>query len=255
MKRIVLKIGTSSITNEDGLSEDKINNIVDLLIDLQDKYEVIFVSSGAVYAGYGKVKLDKSDIINKQVLSAVGQPKLMSIYEHKFDKKNIVLAQVLLTASMFDSRIQTHNALQSINCMIDNHILPIINENDTIDTSELRFGDNDQLSAYVCHHFKASMLIILSDIDGYYDKNPNTHNNAKLIKEVNIIDEKEFEKQPSPNSKFATGGILTKLLSAKFLMENNNSMFLSNGINLQNIRDFLLNDNHIGGTLFKKIGK
>jgi len=87
MKRIVLKIGTSSITNEDGLSEDKINNIVDLLIDLQDKYEVIFVSSGAVYAGYGKVKLDKSDIINKQVLSAVGQPKLMSIYEHKFDKK------------------------------------------------------------------------------------------------------------------------------------------------------------------------
>ena len=135
-------------------------------------------------------------------------------------------------------------ALQSINCMIDNHILPIINENDTIDTSELRFGDNDQLSAYVCHHFKASMLIILSDMDGYYDKNPNTHNNAKLIKEVNIIDEKEFEKQPSPNSKFATGGILTKLLSAKFLMENNNSMFLSNGINLQNIRDFLLNDNH-----------
>ena len=156
---------------------------------------------------------------------------------------------------MFDSRTQTKNALNSINCMLENKILPIINENDNIDTSELRFGDNDQLSAYVCHHFKASLLVILSDIDGYYDKNPNTHNDAKLIKEVNKIDEKEFVKQPSPNSKFATGGILTKLISAKFLMENNHSMFLSNGINLQNIRDFLLENKHTSGTLFKNIGK
>ncbi len=254
MKRIVLKVGTSSITNEDGLCEDKISNIINLLIDLRDKYEVILVSSGAVSAGYSKVKLDRNDLINKQVLSSIGQPKLMSIYKHKLDEKNIVLAQALLTASIFDSRIQTTNALNSINCMLENKILPIINENDNIDTSELRFGDNDQLSAYVCHHFNASLLVILSDIDGYYDKNPNTHSNAKLIKEVNKIDEKEFEKKASPNSEFATGGILTKLISAKFLMENNHSMFLSNGINLQDTRDFLLKDNHLGGTLFKKNG-
>ena len=251
MKRIILKVGTSSITNKNGLCETKINNIVDLLIDLRDKYEVILVSSGAVSAGYSKVELDKNSIINKQVLSAIGQPKLMSFYKQKLDTKNIVLAQILLTASMFDSRMQTSNALASINCMIENDILPIINENDNIDTSELRFGDNDQLSAYVCHHFKASMLVILSDIDGYYDKNPNTHNDAKLIKTVNNVSEKELNEMPSPNSTFATGGILTKLISAKFLMEHNHSMFLSNGINLKNIREFLLRDNHIGGTLFQ----
>ena len=250
MKRIVLKVGTSSISNENGLCDIKLQNIVDLVVDLRVKYEVILVSSGAVSAGYSKIKLDRKNLINKQVLSSIGQAKLMSSYKDKLNKHNIITAQLLLTASIFDSRVQSSHCLDSINCMLENKILAIINENDNIDTSELTFGDNDQLSAYTCHYFNASMLIILSDIDGYYTKNPNLYKDAKLIKQVSKIDKEELNKPPSPNTDFATGGILTKLISADFLMQRNKSMFLTNGISLDDARSFLLDDVHKGGTLF-----
>lgn len=250
MQRIVLKVGTSSLSDANGLSDIKLQNIVNLVVDLRSKYEVILVSSGAVGAGYSKLKLDRSNLINKQVLSSIGQAKLMSSYKEKLNKHNIITAQLLLTASIFDSRVQSGHCLDSINCMLENNVLAIINENDSIDTSELTFGDNDQLSAYSCHYFNASMLIILSDIDGYYTKNPSTNKDAKLIKKVSKIDENELKKPPSPSSKFATGGILTKLISADFLMQRNKSMFLTNGINLDDARSFLLDDVHKGGTLF-----
>jgi glutamate 5-kinase len=130
--------------------------------------------------------------------------------------------------------------------------LPIINENDSVSVKELLFGDNDQLSAHVCYHFNFDMLVILSDIDGYYDKNPKDFSDAKVRKIVNKIQKDELSIQMNPNNEFATGGIVTKLKAAKFLLDNNKKMFLANGFDLRSIREYLLKANHINGTLFSK---
>ncbi len=137
--------------------------------------------------------------------------------------------------------------------ILKNNALPIINENDVTATSELVFGDNDQLAAHVTKYFEADMLVILTDIDGYYDKNPHECDDAVLQKHVSEIYQEDLEMNHTPNSEFATGGIVTKLKAAQFILENNNQMYLSSGFDLTNAYEFLLNDNHIGGTLFKKI--
>ena len=127
-----------------------------------------------------------------------------------------------------------------------------INENDTIATDELAFGDNDQLSAHSTFYFQADILVILSDIQGYFDKNPTIFKDAKIRKIVNKIDEKDLIQEVSPNNQFATGGIVTKLRAAKFLMDNNLPMFLTSGFDLSGIKDFLLLGKHNSGTLFIK---
>jgi glutamate 5-kinase len=116
----------------------------------------------------------------------------------------------------------------------------------------LLFGDNDQLSAHVCYHFDADLLVILSDIDGYYDKNPKDFKDAKIRKIVNHIKDEELQLEYNPNNEFATGGIVTKLKAANFLLENNKQMFLANGFDLSDIKEYLLNNNHEKGTLFCK---
>ncbi len=120
-----------------------------------------------------------------------------------------------------------------------------------ISTEEL-IGDNDQLAAYVTHYFKADMLSILTDIDGYYNKNPREFNDAKILKVVNEISEEELNKKPTANSKFATGGIVTKLKAADFLMQKNIPMYLTSGFDLKNAYEFLVDNIHISGTIFKK---
>jgi glutamate 5-kinase len=129
--------------------------------------------------------------------------------------------------------------------------VPIINENDVTATEELVFGDNDRLSAHVTYHFDADMLVILSDIDGYYDKDPNKFSNAVMFKEHSFLDEATLLQEHSANNEFATGGIVTKLQSAQFLLENGKEMFLASGFNLSDIKSFLLNGIQKGGTLFR----
>jgi len=250
LNRIVLKVGTSTITNRGCLDLEKMKNIVKLIYDLQNKYEVILVSSGAVGLGYKQLNLDKNIIENKQVLATIGQPILMANYKREFRQYDILVGQLLLTMSDFNSRKRSNYALRTINLMLKNKVIPIINENDTTDISEL-FGDNDQLSAYVCHYFKASLLVLLSDIDGYYDANPHKNKNAKIIKTIYKIDENQLKENPSANNEFATGGILTKLLAGKFLLDKKHNMFLSSGLLLDDVRSFLIDDNHIGGSLFQ----
>ena len=252
MKRIVIKVGSHVLGEEDGLSLERIYNLCEFLAKLKKQYEVILVSSGAVSAGWLKLKLDKSILENKQAMSAVGQPYLMSIYARKFKKFGIYTAQVLLSADDFDSRRKTKHARSAIETLLKNDVLPIINENDTTTIKELVFGDNDQLSAHVTYYFDADLLVILSDIDAYYDKNPHQYSDAKPRKIVHKIDKKDLECEHTPNSSFATGGIVTKLKAADFLLENDRQMFLSSGFDLSDIKSYLLENEHKGGTLFCK---
>ena len=254
MKRLVITVGTAVLTEDNKkLALDRIQNLVKLIAKLKNEknLEVILVSSGAVGAGYTVLQLDKKILANKQALAAIGQPKLMKTYQEMFEEYGITAAQMLFIADDFDSRKRSKNAKNVMENLLKNKILPIINENDVIATEEL-IGDNDQLAAYITHYFKADMLAILTDIDGYYDKNPREFSDAKLQKIVNEISQEELEKVPSANSKFATGGIVTKLKAADFLMQKNIPMYLSSGFDLTNAYDFLVENNHNSGTIFKK---
>lgn len=215
------------------------------------KYELILVSSGAVGAGNTKLQLDKTQIANRQALAAIGQPLLMKHYKKRFHDYDINCAQMLLIENDFDSRKRTKNAQKVMEILLSNNVIPIINENDVIANDELLFGDNDQLAAHVAYYFNADLLVILSDIDGYYDKNPREYEDAKMQKIVTNIEESQLQMVHTPNSEFATGGIVTKLKAANFLINRNIPMFMSSGFDLTNAYDFLLNDNHISGTLFK----
>ncbi|MCT7504651.1 glutamate 5-kinase [Aliarcobacter cryaerophilus] len=253
MKRLVIKVGTAVLTQGEELALQRMKNLVNLISTLKNdkNLEVILVSSGAVGAGYTELKLDKTVLANKQTLAAIGQPKLMKTYQEMFQEFGITVAQMLFIADDFDSRKRSKNAKNVMEILLQNNVIPIINENDVIATEEL-IGDNDQLAAYITHYFKADMLVILTDIDGYYDKNPREFSDAKIQKIINEISQDELEKKPSANSKFATGGIVTKLKAADFLMQKNIPMYLTSGFDLTNAYDFLVENNHKSGTIFKK---
>ncbi|MEO1958251.1 MAG: glutamate 5-kinase [Nautiliaceae bacterium] len=249
MKRLVFKVGTATLY-ENGKLSKRMDRIVELLAKLNKEYEIILVSSGAVGAGYTKCPLDKSKLENKQALAAIGQPLLMREYKERFNKYGIVVAQVLLTAADFDSRKRTENAKKMIEVLLKNKVIPIINENDSVAVDEILFGDNDQLSAYVTYYFDGDILFIISDIDAFYTDNPKLNKDAKPISIVEKIEDEWLKQECNPNDAFATGGIVTKLLAAKFLMERNKPMFLTSGENLEAIEEFL-KGKHIKGTLFK----
>ena len=253
MKRLVIKVGTAVLTQGEELALQRMKNLVNLISTLKNdkNLEVILVSSGAVGAGYTELKLDKTVLANKQTLAAIGQPKLMKTYQEMFEEFGITVAQMLFIADDFDSRKRSKNAKNVMEILLQNNVIPIINENDVIATEEL-IGDNDQLAAYITHYFKADMLVILTDIDGYYDKNPREFSDAKIQKIINEISQDELDKKPSANSKFATGGIVTKLKAADFLMQKEIPMYLTSGFDLTNAYDFLVDNNHKSGTIFKK---
>jgi glutamate 5-kinase len=240
------------LTETTGIAKVRMLNLVSLIAECRKKYEVILVSSGAVAAGYTALKLDRNQHISKKVLASAGQPILMSSYKSKFDIYGVNTSQILLTEDDFDSRVHTKIFQQIIETTLKNSILPIINENDISTTPEQLFGDNDQLSAHVAHYTNADMLIILSDIDGYYDLNPNDNQNAKIRKVVTELKDKELNQSFTPNSKFATGGIVTKLKAADYIIKQNREMFLCSGFDLTTAREFLLDGVHKRGTLFSK---
>lgn len=250
MKRIVLKVGSSVLTEEGEIAKERMFNLISVIVDLRKKYEVILVTSGAVASGYTALKLDKRKQISKKVLAAVGQPILMSSYKKKFDIYDVDTAQILLIEDDFDSRKRTEIFRQIINTSIEKGILPIVNENDISSTPEQLFGDNDQLAARVTHHTDADLLVILSDIDGYYDSNPNDNPQAKILKEVHSLTEEELQASHSPNNEFATGGIVTKLVAADFLLSKGRQMFLCSGFDLTAAKEYLLEGKHNKGTLF-----
>jgi len=250
MKRIVIKVGSSVLTNKTNIAKERMLNLVGLIAEARKKYEVILVTSGAVAAGYTAVQLNKSIPTSKKVLASLGQPILISAYKNLFDIFDVTISQILLTEEDFDSRVHTKIVQDIINRTLKNDILPILNENDISTTPDQLFGDNDQLSAHVAHHTNADLLVILSDIDGYYDSNPKENPKAKIKKIVSEIKDAELEQSHTPNSQFATGGIVTKLKAAQYIMTNDIEMFLCNGYDLSSARDFLINGIHNKGTLF-----
>ena len=251
MERIVIKVGSAVLTENNQIAKERMLNLVTLIAKLKKKYDVVLVSSGAVAAGYSALKLDKTKQIGKKAIAAAGQPILMTSYKKKFDIYNIDTAQILLTEDDFDSRKRTKMFQDIIDAHLKHGILPIVNENDISSTPEQLFGDNDQLSANVAHALGATMLVILSDIDGYYDKNPQTDKDAKLYKVLHELPEGVLQDSATPNNEFATGGIVTKLKAADFILRHKRKMFLSSGFDLSYTEEFLLKGKHTLGTLFE----
>ena len=250
-KRIVVKVGSAVLTQDGNIALKRMKALVDFLAELKKNNEVILVSSGAVAAGYTKLKLDRTILKNKQALASIGQPILMKKYARKFDSHGIVISQVLVTAANLKKQDDIARVKNTVDTLLSNGVIPIVNENDATATEELVVGDNDQLSAYITKDINADVLIILSDIDAYYDCDPRKHSEAKILKIVKNISEDELKKEATPNGIFATGGIVTKLKAANYLLNANIDMFLASGFELDDVRSFMIDNEHKGGTLFK----
>lgn len=240
-KRIVFKFGTNVLRNDDGeISLSRIYSFIEDIAKLQKSgKEVIIVTSGAVGLGAKKLGVDSSDsVVLKQACAAVGQGKLMSIYEDGFDKYSILTAQILLTEEDFSQRIKYLSLNNVLNELLNLKVIPIINQNDTVSTEELEesihnafeicFSDNDKLSAIVASKLDADLLVILSDIDGLFDDNPKENKDAKIIPVVEEITE-EIEKYGMHASKGGRGGMKTKLEAAKVMTRSGGHVIIANG--------------------------
>ena len=254
LNRIVIKVGTSSLTHETGkINIRKIEHLVRVISDLRNKgIEVVLVSSGAVGAGVGKLNLDKkpSDTQSKQALAAIGQATLVSIYDKFFSEYGHNTAQVLLTKFILDEEHHRTNTKNTFNKMFEYGVIPIVNENDVISTYELEFGDNDTLSAYIAQLVDAQLLVLLSDIDGFYNSNPAENPDAEVIPVIEKIDESILALAGDAGSSRGTGGMHTKLKAAEIVTKSGIDMIISNGATPEKIYDIL--EGKSVGTLFTK---
>lgn len=233
IKRIVIKVGTSTLTHESGLLNlIRMEALVRQLADLHNQnYEVILVTSGAVGAGMGKLglKVRPKTIPKKQAAAAVGQGILLHMYEKIFSEYGKTIGQILLTKDDFLNKRRALNAENTFFELLRQGVIPIINENDAVVVDEIKVGDNDTLSALVARLVHADILILLSDIEGLYNDNPTINPKAKLISFVAAIDE-EIEKLASrAGSKLGTGGMVTKITAAKIAIDSGTAMVIANG--------------------------
>ncbi|KRL11590.1 glutamate 5-kinase [Lentilactobacillus otakiensis DSM 19908 = JCM 15040] len=256
--RIVVKVGTSSLIHPNGMVNLKtFDELAYTLSALNNQgKELILVSSGAIGVGLNKMHLKKrpTEIGAQQALAAIGQSELMTLFTQRFDHYLTDIAQVLLTHDIFDYPKSNQFVMNTFDCLLRDNVIPIVNENDTVATDELdhktTFGDNDQLSAIVASHVDADLLIVLSDVDGFYDQNPNKYPDANLISTVNQIDENEFGVAGGTGSRFGTGGMQTKLLAAKRMLDEDRMMVLANGADPRIIFKILAGKSV--GTIFQK---
>jgi glutamate 5-kinase len=233
IKRIVLKIGSSTLTHPQGLINIRaIEQLIKVISDIKNSgKEIIIVSSGAVAVGMGKMGIlhKSSDLPEKQAFAAIGQCELMYLYDKMFSAYHHTVAQILLTIDITQSSERTENVKNTFNRLIDMNVIPVVNENDSVCVEELMIGDNDNLSALVAHMTDADMLIILSDVDGLYTANPNNNPDAKLIKEVDKIDQQIHMLAEDSTSNIGTGGMITKIQAAQYAQENDISTFIISG--------------------------
>lgn len=232
-KKIVLKIGSNVLTGDDGaVNKETLQNIVEQVIGLIEQGKnVIIVSSGAGICGVAAINKwsRRGDINYKQALCAIGQVELMNAYKEFFARHEIHVGQMLLTREDFGDHIRTLNIRNTLFTLVDEGVVPIINENDSVSVEEIKIGDNDTLGALTANLWNADLLIIMSDIDGVYDKNPKDHKNAELIEEVYDIDGLLDEIDSRGKSSFGTGGIVTKIQAASKVNEYGIPMLLVNG--------------------------
>ena len=241
-KRIVIKVGTSSLTYDTGkINIRKIELLAQVISDLcHSGCEVALVTSGAIAVGVGKLGFEErpKEIPEKQAAAAVGQSELMSLYGKFFAEYGKSVSQLLLTKNILDEE-RKENAINAFNTLFKWGVVPIINENDVISTAEIKFGDNDTLSGDVAQLINADLLILLSDIDGLYDKNPAKYEDAKLVPVVSEITDEIMASAGGEGTSRGTGGMVTKLIAAKHAMESGIEMVIANGKNPKIIYDIL----------------
>ncbi|SHP64079.1 glutamate 5-kinase [Mycobacteroides abscessus subsp. abscessus] len=242
-QRIVVKIGSSSLTNSHGgLSKNKIAEHVAALSKLKKEgNEVILISSGAVAAGFSVLGYQTRPvtIAGKQAAAAVGQGLLMQSYFEEFQKEGIVSAQLLLTRNDFSQQEQYNNAYSTLSELLKRGVIPIINENDSVAVDELTFGDNDMLSALVSGLIHADTLIILTDINGLYDGNPRKDPNAKKYNFLPEVTEDVLEVAGGSGSKVGTGGMRSKLEAAKTALSVGVKVFIGKGEGTDKLLDIV----------------
>lgn len=236
--RIVVKVGTSTLTNETGKSDLRsFDRLACVLSDIQNLgYEVILVSSGAIAVGTNKLNMKErpSSMRMKQAAAAIGQCSIMYLYDKFFSDYDKTIAQILLNAEDMEQEEKKDNLINTFNALLEMGIIPIVNENDSVSYTEIEsedrlFGDNDMLSAVVAILCRAKQLIILSDINGLYDADPRLHTNAKLISRIERIDEKIYSLAGGAGSRRGTGGMKTKLQAAELATAQGIDTIITNG--------------------------
>lgn len=255
-KRIVVKIGTSSLTHENGKVDlDKMEKLARVLTDLNNSgKEIILVSSGAIGAGMQRIGRNKrpEDLPLRQATAAIGQAILMKMYQKFFDEYNQVIAQILLTKDVMGDDIKKNNAKNTFETLMELGVIPIINENDCISTAQIegyRFGDNDTLSATVAELVGADLLVLLTDIDGLYTSNPKENRDATLIKEVDEITPEVKALAGGAGSRLGTGGMITKILAAEIAKACGTQTVVASGEHIEILRDIVRGE--AIGTWFK----
>ena len=237
--RIVIKIGTSTLTHSSGhLNIRRVEKLCKIISDIKNAgHEVIMVSSGAIGMGVGKLGLQERprDIPTKQAAAAVGQCELMYTYDKLFSEYNHTVAQLLITGDDVKNQLRHENFSNTLNRLLELGAIPIINENDTVSTDEIVIGDNDTLAAIVSESVRADTLVLLSDIDGLYTADPHTNPDATLIENIAKIDDSILALAGGSSSKQGTGGMVTKLQAAKICMDCGCDMIIANGDEPKNL--------------------
>jgi len=237
--RIIIKLGTSTLTTENGLLDRKyISDLVLGLVELQkDNHEFLIVSSGAINAGRARLNISVKPrtLREKQAFAAVGQPLVMNAYSDAFARYGKTIAQILLTRDDFDKRDKYLNVRNTLNTLIENGVIPIINENDSVAVEEINFGDNDTLSALVAAATGADKLVIFTDVDGIYNRYPSK---TSIIPEIEkITEELERLATGSSSSGKGTGGMKTKIIAAKIAAASGVDTIITNGLKLNLLKD------------------
>lgn len=254
-KRVVVKIGSSSLqhTETGDMNLIKVERLVRELCNLRNQgMDVCLVSSGAIAAGRKTIGLTErpKNIATKQACAAVGQAKLMMVYQKLFAEYNQTVGQVLMTKNTMLNNVSRKNAQNTFEELFHLGVIPIVNENDTVSTYEMQFGDNDTLSAIVASLIGADMLILLSDIDGLFTDDPHTNEHAKLIEIVEKLDEHILHMaKDSTGSDVGTGGMATKLTAAHIATVSGADMVIANGEDVGILHQIFEGD--YTGTLFK----
>lgn len=258
-QRIVVKVGTSTLTHENGkmnlLRMDRLALAIAELMN--ENKEVILVSSGAIGVGMGKFNFRRrpAGMGIKQALAAVGQCELMNIYSRLFSTYNHTVAQILLTKTDIDDELKSRNVMNTFKSLLEFGVLPIVNENDSVSVDEIKslmmFGDNDTLSAVVARLISADLLIILSDIDGLYNRNLNESKGSKLISVVEEINDTIRQYAGGSGTNRGTGGMVTKLVAAQIATDAGVNLVIANGNDPVIILD-ILKGKEIGTLFIKK---
>ena len=255
--RVVIKIGTSTLTHSTGnLNIRRMEELCKVMSDIKNAgHEVILVSSGAIGMGVGKLGLLQrpGDVPTKQAAAAVGQCELMYFYDKIFGEYHHIVAQLLITNEDILSDERHMNFSNTLNRLLELGALPIINENDTVGTKEIVIGDNDTLAAIVAESVKADLLVLLTDIDGLYTADPRNDPDAKLLHRITRLDDSVMALAGGTGTSRGTGGMITKLQAARICMDCGCDMVIANGNNANNLYDII--DGKDVGTRFTEVQK